>query len=649
MRQLPENESQAVRKRSVWREITAFSIGVGIPLILALNGGGYDVVIRQQAGAVVWAGAALALIAGLLPAVRVSAAARGFLLPAAAFLAWCILSLLWTSDVEATGAEIARVIGYAGPIVLLCLVLGRDNWRLAAAGLTVALLAVPVLSLTSRFGPDLFPADSFARTYGGERLGYPLEYWNALGCWAAMAVAAGFAWSATLRSGAAHLAIAFIPPAATCLYLTHSRGAAVAAVAGVILVCVLAKRREQAVQQLAVAAAGCALAVVIVSRQEVGDAAFGSGGLTAALGTLGGAALAAGGSLLLRRGVRNALVSPRFLAATAGLLAAGLAVFGLMNGTHEGVAPESNAPAPPSIGVLDSAESLSSLEGPRREIFGSALSAYASEPVLGIGPGTFETWWVEDSPGAAPLRDAHSLYLETLAELGVPGLILLLAGIAGLLRFATLPRRGLRRSRDHAASAAMLSCGVVFLVHASVDWLWEVPAVSVTGLAALAIAGGRASARRPGRRRINMGRLAVAALALAAVVTQIPGLVKTERLRASEAILALGFEDRARELALEAADAEPWAASPHAQLGLIALADRQLDEAEAETERAAELAPADWTHRFTLVRIRVEQGDTAGALSALDAAEQRNPGIAENASQIREELDRGTAPAPLDG
>lgn len=646
---MSENESQTAKNRSTWREITAISIGVGVPLFLALNGGGYDVVIRQQAGVVVWAGAALAIIAGLLPAVRVSAAARGFLLPAAAFLAWCILSLLWTSDVEATGAEIARVIGYAGPIVLLCLVLGRDNWRFAAVGLTVALLVVPVLSLTARFAPDLFPADSFARTYGGERLGYPLEYWNALGCWAAMAVAAGFAWSATLRSRAAHLTIAFIPPAATCLYLTHSRGAAVAAVAGVILVCVLAKRREQVIQQLAVAGAGCALAVLVVSQQEVGQIAFGSGGLTAALGTLGGAALAAGGSVLLRLGGGKAEGKHRLLAVTAGVVAVGLALFGLTSATRGGLAPGSSAPAPPSIGAVGADESLSSLEGPRREIFGSALSAFASEPVLGIGPGTFDSWWIEDSPGAAPLRDAHSLYLETLAELGVLGLFLLLAGIVGLLRFAALPRSGLRRSRDTAASAAMLSCGVAFLVHASVDWLWEVPAVSVTGLAALVIAGSRASAMRGGRRRMTSGRLAFAAIAVAAAVTQVPGLVKTQRLRASEAFLTLGFEDRARELALEAADAEPWAASPHAQLGLIELADGQLEEAEAETERAAELAPADWTHRFTLVRIRVEQGDKAGALTALDAAEQRNPGIAEGADQIRDELERGTTAPFLDG
>lgn len=631
---------ESTRSRSFGQRSLAFSIGLGMPLFLAFEGGGYDIVVRQQSGAVIWSLIALGLVAGLLPAVRISPTTRRFLLLGVALLAWTGLSVLWTTSVESTAAEIARLIGYAGPLVLILAFLGRDNWRPAAAGLSIALMVVPLVSLAARFAPELFPAESFARTYGGERLGYPLEYWNALGCWAAMAVVAGSAWSAGLRTDIAHVASALVPPAAACLYLTDSRGGVVAAVVGVLIVCLLANRLTRTVLQVAVLTAGSALAIFVISTQETATVAFGSGGLVAALGTVGGAALAACGSIFLSRwsGSDSGLVS-----AAGGLIVACLAAVAIASIVQNESLPDSSAPAPPGFDLSDAAENLTSLEGPRAEIFQSALGAFVSAPVLGIGPGSFGFWWTQDSPGSAPLRDGHSLYLESLAELGFVGLLLLLGALAGLVRVAFAPRPELRRSRDRAASAAMIGCGAVFLVHASVDWLWEIPAVSVTGLAALAIAGARTSSPRRRRRRLNVRRMAFIALSGLALATQIPGLVKTERLRASEAILALGFEDRARELAIDAADAEPWAASPHAQLGLIALARGRLEEAEHETERAAKLAPADWTNLFTLVRVRLAMGDVEGALTALDEAEQLNPAIAENAEQIRAELETGAA------
>src|ERR671928_68894 len=50
-------------------------------------------------------------------------------------------------------------------------------------------------------------------------------------------------------------------------------------------------------------------------------------------------------------------------------------------------------------------------------------------PVLGSGAGTFERYWLLYRPVGSFARDAHSLYLETLAELGPIGLVLLLAAL----------------------------------------------------------------------------------------------------------------------------------------------------------------------------------------------------------------------------
>ena len=70
------------------------------------------------------------------------------------------------------------------------------------------------------------------------------------------------------------------------------------------------------------------------------------------------------------------------------------------------------------------------------------------------------------------MRDAHSLYLETLAELGLVGFALLALLIGGVAVTA-------RRAGPAAALAA-------WALHAGVDWDWELPALT---LVAIVLAG----------------------------------------------------------------------------------------------------------------------------------------------------------------
>jgi O-antigen ligase/polysaccharide polymerase Wzy-like membrane protein len=111
---------------------------------------------------------------------------------------------------------------------------------------------------------------------------------------------------------------------------------------------------------------------------------------------------------------------------------------------------------------------------------------YLKHPLLGTGAGTFGGYWLRFGK---PLQyggalDTHSLYLETLAELGPVGLLLLLAMLLAPLRGAT--------GRRHAPYLpAALGAYAAFLVHAGLDWDWEMPAVVV---AALCCAGAVAAA-----------------------------------------------------------------------------------------------------------------------------------------------------------
>ena len=130
------------------------------------------------------------------------------------------------------------------------------------------------------------------------------------------------------------------------------------------------------------------------------------------------------------------------------------------------------------------ADDLAPHAGPRAWYWHVAWGEAAESPVVGRGAGTFALSWAAEQPVPESARDAHSLYLETLAELGLVGLALLALALAPPLVAA------LRRPVVPAAAGAY----VAFCLHAGLDWDWELPAVTVTGLlcgCALLVADGR--------------------------------------------------------------------------------------------------------------------------------------------------------------
>jgi hypothetical protein len=103
-----------------------------------------------------------------------------------------------------------------------------------------------------------------------------------------------------------------------------------------------------------------------------------------------------------------------------------------------------------------------------------AWQDFEANPVLGSGAGTFGAFWLEHRTVDEFVHDAHSLYIETLAELGPFGLALLVIGLA-------VPLVGLR-GRQGSLVAAAAGAYSAFLLHAGVDWDWEFGVVGLLGL-----------------------------------------------------------------------------------------------------------------------------------------------------------------------
>jgi O-antigen ligase len=114
--------------------------------------------------------------------------------------------------------------------------------------------------------------------------------------------------------------------------------------------------------------------------------------------------------------------------------------------------------------------------GDRAPYWRAAASDAAAHPLLGSGAGSFDEYWYAHRTLDVSVQDAHSLYLELLAELGPLGLLLVLAVLVPPLAAAVT-------ARSDPALAVAAGGYVAFLVHAGIDWDWEMPAATLAGLA----------------------------------------------------------------------------------------------------------------------------------------------------------------------
>jgi O-antigen ligase len=163
-----------------------------------------------------------------------------------------------------------------------------------------------------------------------------------------------------------------------------------------------------------------------------------------------------------------------------------------------------------AAGAVWLVSSPSSGLGERPNYWRAAIADTRAHPISGSGAGSFDDYWDAHPRSDANVRDAHSLYLESLAELGPLGLLLVL----GVL---TPPLAAVLIARPEPTVAVAAGGYSAFLVHAGLDWDWEVPATTLAGLAcgAALLASVRPTSGQLSMRTRNFG--VAAALTLCAL------------------------------------------------------------------------------------------------------------------------------------
>jgi O-antigen ligase len=479
------------------------------PTALAFFSGGYFDGPRATAGAVAWLLVAIAAACGL----RVRGRGLGQRLALggmAALAAWTLLSILW--------APIAGNAYHAGQIAMLylgtllaaaLLLRGGRARRVTEPALAAGTLIVIGYGLSERLLPGLL---HFSRSVSAQgRLEQPLTYWNAMGELAALGfvLSARIAGDCSRRLWERSAALAVTAPLGLGLYISFSRGALFACAAGLVALVVLAPRVEQLAAVLLSMATGGLAALAAASFHgvtglagSVGDRER-QGGIVLGLLVVIVVAGAAGQWLLVRR-VRE---RPLRLPPRAPLLAATLICAGLAVAIVVGAKESSVTTRPLSSG----ATRLVTLQSNRYDYWHVALRAFAREPLRGVGAGNWSVYWLRWRTIDEFAQDAHSLPMQTLAELGLVGIALLATFLAGVWVSAW---RALRAGRFAVGPSAAL---VVYLAHAPLDWDWQMPAVTLVAmvLAGALLAGAeRDPALRGGSRSGDPGnRIAPVSLA----------------------------------------------------------------------------------------------------------------------------------------
>jgi O-antigen ligase len=567
----------------------------------------------------------------------------------AAYTLWTYLSIAWAEQQGAALEGANRTALYLCLFALFCL------WPIDAAGGRIVLGTLG-LGIAGAGAVELLRIDSAADPAGyivEGRVVEPAGYVNAnaalwtVGLLACLPPAAGRDVPAVLRG----LALGGAGLLGALALLAQSRGWLLALPLGVLAFVLISPGRLRALLVVLATGAGMAAALgpLLAVHDDfsgagldelVADAARASWLMAGALTVLGFA-----GALLDRRISSGFRARPRrpgprpavmgiavavVVAAAIGLVAADAPgrASDAWDDFKEGGQPEAGGSRFSSIGTY------------RYDFWRVAWDEFADNPVAGIGVENFQASYLRRGESFEKPRYAHSLELGVLSQTGLVGGVLLFGALGAALVAAA--RRLTRAGPLRWVSAGGLAVFAYWFAHASVDWLWEFPALGGAAFMALGLAvapaaapeADAASVRRPLGVAATVGVFACC-LPLAVAVGA-PWLSERQIQRAladwrASPGTALNRLDRAADLnplspraqltagtiavnidALDvAADRfraalrrEPDNSYALLELGVIASERGRPDAAERYLERALELAPRDEIIEGALEEVR---------------------------------------------
>ncbi len=468
-------------------------IVLGICIGLADRNGGFSPTVSYPASL-------LALV--LLVSVALSGRWRLLSRPAliavlalTAFTALSFLSIAWAAAPASAwhGANLTLLYLVAFTLLAAWAVTAQPAayLLLSFAGALTVLGAIAIVSGIQAADPESGPLYY-------NRLSLPIGYPNAtaalfgMGAWVALTLSSHAWLSRAFRGTAIGLAVAL-----TQLdLLAQSRGAVFTTPIVVVVFVVLATRRYLALLPLAIVAiASAPIAPTLGDLYDARTAAAQHDALRAAGVTIVLSAIVAGvgAALILPRTDRLPSPSPRRRTALRAALGAAAIVAVLATAAFGSVDSRASRAWHQFRHEADTSGSthLVGLGSNRYDVWRVALIEFKQHPLFGIGTDNFAVPYLERRRSSEQPDYPHSLPIRLLSQTGLLGTaifaVFLVSALVAALRREASPERGV-------AVAAVVAF-VAWMLHASVDWLWELPATGLTALTLLGLAVGLGPAR----------------------------------------------------------------------------------------------------------------------------------------------------------
>jgi hypothetical protein len=533
----------------------------------------------------------------------------------AALTAVTAASILWSVAPDLSWIETNRALTYmwAFAAALAAAHLAPRGSAVVLHALLLGAFAIVAYALVTRVFPE-----SLAQDEVYARLGAPYGYWNALGTTAGLAVP-GALWLGSRRSGygpANALAYPLLGLLFVALFLSYSRGALVVAGGATLLWLVLVPLRLRTITLLAVSLAGAAPVIGWALSRDAFTENDVPMLVRESAGPEFGIFLLATVLVLLIAGLAIGFrVARRAPGATArlrvGLAAAAVAVLvpiGLVTalalsdrGIPKTVTASVESLTNPNASTEGGPGRLTQASSSRGRYWRQAIDVFEENPEAGAGAGTFQVTRLRHRKDQFVSRHAHGYVVQTMADLGIAGLIAsvlaVLLWLGASARASGFVPRGRERHHDseRVALVALALCAVAFGVHSAVDWTWAVPAPSLMAVVAGGFVAGRALRRREGA-TASIGWPLRAPFALATV---------------------------AAALLCAWAAWQPQRSDAESQKALALIAGGKLNEADRAADRAEDIDPL--ASKALLVRAAVEdaRGNQPRAHDILEQAVER--------------------------
>ena len=634
-----------------WTALAAcFALGLlgGAFTWWALKFGAYFGTVMYPGVALLGVGTILLLgTAPLRASFALSGSTKLCLLSLVGLATWSLASALWSPSPDIAVEDAQRMIGYA-----LCFGLGA--WSCALLGRRMELAVLPVVGAAGVVAlvtlVSMLLTDDPSRFLEEDgTLEFPLGYRNAtaafflIGFWPALSLAASRTSHRAVRVLGFVAATACFEVAVLC----QSRGAILGFAVGFVVLIATAPARLTILTRFAAILPALPCFILASDLYEAARTApelADTLGEVNAAGAWGLAGLAASCALgFVVTGFHSEVARPawatpaRIWAGIAAFVALTFAVVTITLGspfTFAGDKVDEFLGGEPDLAEESNRFTLNAGSN-RSEVWRVALVISGDDPILGQGGGGFQFRYLEEREDPDQLaRDAHSVELEMLTELGIVGLALFLLAMLGA--FA-----GAWRARRLGPASAQLSCGALaagayWLTHASLDWFWPYPAVTAPALALLGAAAAPALMMTQ-RKVASSGRRIVLAVLAVFVATLVPPFLSERLIERSFDTFRSDTKQAYDDLAL-ARDLNPLSDMPALTEGSIALALKDRKRAIDAYREAIRERPEEYVGHFFLALVYAKS-DAEKARRELAVVAELNP-LEPRIEEIQEQIDR---------